>query len=68
MINEEQKNNFPALKGYRVVIKKCCLILDKTLKGTRGVRPDNQKVLCVPGPRTKYFECLFYRSTRYIKQ
>ena len=35
------------------------LILDKTLKGIRGVRLDNKKVLCAPGPRTKYFERLF---------
>ena len=26
------------------------------LKGIRGVRFGNRKVLCAPGPRTKYFE------------
>ena len=31
-------------------------VLDKTLKGIRGVRPDNRKVLRAPGQRTKYFE------------
>ena len=33
---------------------------DKTLKGIRGVRLDNRKVLCAPGPTTKYFERLFF--------
>ena len=35
-------------------------VLDKTLKGIRGVRPDNRKVLRAPGPRTKYFGRLFF--------
>ena len=30
--------------------------MEKTLKGTRGVRLDNRKVLRAPGPRTKYFK------------
>ena len=30
-----------------------------------GVRLDNQKVLCAPGPRTKYFERHFFRSINY---
>ena len=34
-------------------------VQEKTLKGTHGVRPNNRKVLREPGPRTKYFECLF---------
>ena len=41
------------------------IVLDKTLKGIRGVRPDNRKVLRAPGPRTKYFERLFYCSINY---
>ena len=32
------------------------MILDKTLKGIRGVRLDNRKILRAPGPRIKYFE------------
>ena len=40
-------------------------VLDKTLKGIRGVRPDNRKAVCAPGPRTKYFERIFYRSINY---
>ena len=31
-------------------------ILDKTLKGISGVRLDKLKVVCAPGPRTKYVE------------
>ena len=31
-------------------------VLDRTLKGIRGVRPDKRKVLRAPGPRTKFFE------------
>ena len=34
-------------------------VLDKTLKGIRGVRLDNRKVLRAPGPRTKFFERFF---------
>ena len=34
-------------------------VLYMTLKGMCGVILDNQKVLRVPGPRTKYFEHLF---------
>ena len=40
-------------------------VLDKTLKGIRGVWLDNRKVLCAHidwFPRTKYFERLFCRS------
>ena len=33
-------------------------VLEKTLKGIRRVRPDNRKVLCVPGPKTKHFKHL----------
>ena len=36
-----------------------------TLKGIRGVRLDNRKVLCAPGPRTKNLERLFCRSINY---
>ena len=32
-------------------------VLDKTLKGIRGVRLDNRKLLRAPGARTKFFEC-----------
>ena len=42
-------------------------VLDKTLKGIRGLRPDNQKVLRTPRPKTKYFERLFYCSINYNK-
>ena len=35
------------------------LVLDKTLKGIRGIRLDNRKVLRAPGPSTKYFNRLF---------
>ena len=41
------------------------LVLDKTLKGIRGVQLDNQKVLCAPGPWTKCFERLFYCLINY---
>ena len=27
---------------------------------SRGVRLDNRKVLCAPGPRTKYFEFFLF--------
>ena len=44
------------------------IVLNKTLKGTRGVRPDNRKVLRAPSPRTKYFDRLFlYRSIKCYK-
>ena len=36
------------------------VVLEKTLKGIRGVRLDNRQVLCVLGPRTKFFEHLFF--------
>ena len=32
----------------------------KTFKGICGVRLDNLKVLCAPGPWTKLFERLFF--------
>ena len=35
-------------------------VLDKTLKGIRGVRLDNRKVLRAPGPRNEYFERIFF--------
>ena len=35
----------------------------KKLKGIRGVRPDNRKVLRATGSRTKYVERLFYCLT-----
>ena len=35
------------------------IIAFKTLKGIRGVRLDNRKVLRAPGPWTKYLERLF---------
>ena len=38
------------------------------LKGIRGVRLNNQKVFCAPGPRNKYFEHIFCRSINYIIQ
>ena len=34
-------------------------VLDKTLKGIRGVRLVKQKALRAPGPRTKHFEPFF---------
>ena len=40
-------------------------VLDKTLKGIHGVQLDNRKVLCAPGPRTKYFEVFFCPSINY---
>ena len=47
-------------------ISKLFIVLDKTLKGTRGVRLDNQKVIRAPGPRTKYFERFYFcRSINY---
>ena len=33
--------------------------MDKTLKDISGVRLDNRKVFCAPGPKTKYFERFF---------
>ena len=36
------------------------IIAFKTLKGIRGVRLDNRKVLRAPGPWTKYLERLFF--------
>ena len=41
-------------------------VLEKTLKGIRGVRLCNRKVLRAPGARTKHFELYFCRSTNYI--
>ena len=41
------------------------VVLDKTFKDIRGVRLNNQKVLCAPGPRTKEFERIFCRSINY---
>ena len=43
-------------------------VLDETLKGIRGVRRDNQKVTRAPGPRTQYFERLFYYLIKYNSQ
>ena len=43
---------------YEKTFRLSILTLDKTLKGIRGVRPDNQKFLRAPDPRTKYFERL----------
>ena len=42
------------------------IVLDKTLKGIRGVRLDNQIVLRAPGPRTKYFKRLFLCTFKYF--
>ena len=40
--------------------------MNKTLKGIRGVRLDDRKVLCAPNPKTKYFERLiFFRPINY---
>ena len=33
--------------------------LGQVLEGIRGVRIDNRKVFCAPGPSTNYFERLF---------
>ena len=42
-------------------------VLENTLKGIRGVRLENWKVFCAPGPRTKYFERIFFcRLINYI--
>ena len=38
---------------------KLFFVLDKTLKGICDVQSNNQKVLCTPNPRTKYFESIF---------
>ena len=35
------------------------IVLDKTLKGIRGMRLDNRKVFRALGYRTKYFQCLY---------
>ena len=44
-------------------------VLDKTLKGFRGVRRDDRKVLRAPGPRTKYsVRFLFLNKLKYITQ
>ena len=42
------------------------IVLDKMLKGIRDVRLDNRKVFCATGPRTKYFERLFYRTINCV--
>ena len=45
------------------------IVLDKTIKGIRGVQLDNRKVLCAPGPTTKYVEPFFVaQKTIYICQ
>ena len=44
------------------------LVFDKTLKGIPGVRLENRKVFCAPGPRTKYFERIFCRSINQIRK
>ena len=42
------------------------LVLDKTVKGIRVLRFNNQKLFCAPGLRTKHFERIFFRSIDYI--
>ena len=42
------------------------IVLDKTLKGIRGVRLDNRKVFRAPGPRTIYIERFLYCSINSI--
>ena len=44
----------------KIIILAKIKVQDIFLKGIREVRLDNQKVLCKPGPRTKYFERLFF--------
>ena len=41
-------------------------LLDMTLKGIRGVKLDNRKVLCAPDPWTKYLNVFFCRSVNYL--
>ena len=40
-------------------------VFDKTLKGIRGVRLDNRKVLCLPGRRTEHFSVIFAQVNLY---
>ena len=40
--------------------KKTIHVLDKTLRGIRGVRLDNRKVLRAPGFWIKYFERYYF--------
>ena len=51
-------NVYHCLK-FKVVNTLCFTVLDKRVKSIRGVRLDNRKVLCAPGPTTKYFERFF---------
>ena len=39
--------------------KLSCYVLDKTLKGIRVLKLDNQKFLRAPVSRIKYFKCLY---------
>ena len=58
-------NHFSLLNDYiRLLI--CILVLYKALKGIRGVRLDNRKVLRAPGPRTKYFERVFLSLNKIL--
>ena len=41
-------------------------VLDKTLKGIRGVRLDNRKTFRATSPKTKYFERNFCPSIKII--
>ena len=51
---------------FAVKKKLNCPNFNKTLKGIRGERLDNQKIFCAPGPWTKYFERIFGLSMNYI--
>ena len=35
-------------------------------KGIRGMRLDNRKVLCALGPKTKYFERIFFSFNKLL--
>ena len=41
--------------GLKIKSRTFRIVLNKTLKGIRGVRLDSRKVLRAPGPWTKYF-------------
>ena len=54
-IARSRLKNIKAHKVFLTSVNIVYLVLEKTLKGTRGVRLDNRKVLCAQSPRTEYF-------------
>ena len=70
-ITSKKKYQLTTKKAMRLKLSKAMKLivqdkaLYKTLKGTCVVQLDNLKVLCAPGPRTKYFECFFCSSINY---